>query len=162
MKKLTTEFVIDHLDDHFMIGINALYWMGDTRSSMVNVLEEEEYPTFSELFYKQYGSFSPLNPDLAIEDIRNEECSIDFLDVSVNWEDFVIDVIGFFHHSNCPDEVKMNIKDHFFDHYEYISMVDDNTRETEAKKIFNDYNDSRVLMFFEFRDYLNMEVIINI
>jgi len=68
-----------------MIGINALYWMGTCRSSMTNVLEEE-YPIFSEPFYRRYGSFSPLNPDIAIRDIREDRCSIGYLDNAIQWE----------------------------------------------------------------------------
>jgi len=154
MKKLSTEFVLNHIDDHFMIGINALYWMGTVRSSMNNALEEEEYPPFSEVFYRQYGSFSPINPDLVIRDIREDKCSINFLDTNINWKDFVIDMIGFFHHSNCIYNMKNTIKDKFFEHYDYISIVSDIEQETIAKKIFDENNDDRMLIFFEFRDYL--------
>lgn len=154
MKKLTTQFLLDHIDEQFMIGINALYWMGTLQSSMTNVLEENEYPTFSEPFYRRYGSFSPLNPDIAIGDIRKDKYSIEYLDNAVQWEDFVIDVIGFFHHSKCLHEVKQVIKEKFCDHYEYIATVSDAQQETAAKKILDEYNDDRMLVFFEFRDYL--------
>ena len=154
MKKLTTQFVLNHIDEQFMIGINALYWMGTLRSSMTNVLEEDEYPTFSEPFYRRYESFSPLNPDISIKDIRQDKCSIEYLDNAVQWEDFVIDVIGFFHHSKCLHEVRKLIKDKFFDHYEYISTANDIQQEIAAKKILDEYNDDRMLVFFEFRDYL--------
>ena len=69
MKKLTTRFVLDHIDEQFMIGINAMYWMGSTYSSMNHVLEENEFPVFSEVFYRSYGSFSPVNTDIAIREI---------------------------------------------------------------------------------------------
>jgi hypothetical protein len=154
MKKLTTKFVNDHIDDQFMIGINALYWMGAPHSSMINILEENEYPVFSEQFYRRYGNFSPLNPDLAIKDIKDENYSIDFLDVSINWENFVIDVISFFHHSKCANDMKKLIKEKFLDHYEYIAAVNDTQQENEAKKMLDEWNDARMLTFFEFRDYL--------
>jgi len=154
MKKLTTQFVLDHIDEQFMIGINALYWMGTLRSSMTNVLEEEEYPTFSEPFYRRYGSFSPLNPDIAIRDIREDKSSIGYLDSAIQWEAFVIDVIGFFHHSKCLHRVRRVIKDKFFDHYEYTATVNDAQQEVRAKKILDEYDDDRMLVFFEFRDYL--------
>jgi hypothetical protein len=154
MKKLTTQFVLDHIDEQFMIGINALYWMGTLRSSMTNVLEEEEYPTFSESFYRRYGSFSPLNPDIAIRDIREEKFSISYLDNAIQWEVFVIDVISFFHHSKCLNGVRKVIKEKFFDHFEYISTINDSQQKAFAKKILDDYNDDRMLVFFEFSDYL--------
>lgn len=154
MKKLTTQFVLDHIDEQFMIGINALYWMGTLRSSMTNVLEKEEYPTFSEPFYRRYGSFFPLNPDIAIRDIREDKFSISYLDSAIQWEAFVIDVIGFFHHSKCLHGVRRVIKEKFFDHYEYTSTFSDNQQEVVAKKILDEYNDDRMLVFFEFRDYL--------
>jgi hypothetical protein len=154
MKKLTTQFVLDHIDEQFMIGINALYWMGSLHSSMTNVLEEEEFPAFSESFYRRYGSFSPLNPDIAIQDIQEEKCSIGYLDSSIKWEDFVIDVIGFFHHSKCLHDVKKVIKEKFFDHYEYTASANDEQQEAVAKKVLDDYNDTRMLTFFEFRDYM--------
>ena len=154
MKKLTTQFVLDHIDEQFMIGINSLYWLGTPKSSMSNVLEEEEYPIFSEPFYRRYGSFSPLNPDLAIENIREERCSIDYIDACIRWGDFAIDVISFFHHSKCLFNVKTIIKDKFFDHYEYTAMVVDTQQEITAKKNLDERNDTRMLTFFEFRDYL--------
>lgn len=154
MKKLTTQFVLDHIDEQFMIGINALYWMGTLRSSMTNVLEEEEYPTFSEPFYRRYGYFSPLNPDIAIRDIREDKFSIGYLDSAIQWEAFVIDVIGFFHHSQCLHRVRRVIKDKFFDHYEYTATVNDAQQEARAKNILDEYDDDRMLVFFEFRDYL--------
>lgn len=154
MKKLTCQFVLDHIDEQFMIGINALYWMGTPQSSMTNVLEEEEFPTFSEPFYRSYGSFSPLNPDLAMSDIRKEKCSIQYLDTNVQWKDFVLDVIGFFHHSKCLHNVRRIIKEKFFDHYEYTATVSDDQQETIAKKFLDEYNDNSMLTFFEFRDYL--------
>lgn len=154
MKKLTTKFVLDHIDEQFMIGINALYWTGTLKSSMTNVLEEEEYPTYSEQFYRCYGSFSPLNPDIALCDIREERCSIGFIDTSIAWEDFVLDVIGFFHHSNCLHGIKRLIKDKFCDHYEYTASINDSEQEAVAKKVLDEYNDARMLTFFEFRNYL--------
>lgn len=154
MKKLTTQFVLDHIDEQFMIGINALYWMGTLKSSMTNVLEEEEYPTFSEPFYRRYGSFSPINTDIAMRDIREDKCSIGYLDNAIQWEAFVVDVIGFFHHSKCLHGVRRVIKDKFFDHYEYTATVNDTQQEAVAKKILDEYNDDRMLVFFEFRDYL--------
>lgn len=154
MKKLTTQFVLDHIDEQFMIGINALYWLRTLRASMTNVLEEEEFPTFSESFYRRYGAFSPLNPDLAIIYIREEKCSIGYLDMSVQWEDFVIDVISFFHHSKCLHGVRKTIKEKFLDHYEYTATVSDAQQEAAAKKTLDEYNDTRMLTFFEFRDYL--------
>lgn len=154
MKKLTTQFVLDHIDEQFMIGINALYWMSTLKCSMVNVLEEEEYPSFSEEFYRLYGDFSPMNPDLAIHEIQNEQCSLGYLDLHIQWEDFVIDVISFFHHSKCLPEVKRLIKEKFFDHYEYTSSVKDEKQEQVAKRLMDQYDDERMLVFFEFRDYL--------
>ena len=154
MRKLTTQFVVDHIDEQFMIGINALYWAGTLRSSMTNVLEEDEYPTFSEEFYRRYGSFSPVNPDIAIRNIQEDKCSIEYLDISIQWEDFVIDVIGFFHHSKCPHDVKSDIKEKFLDHYEYTTFGSDDQQEAVAKKILDEYGDTRMLTFFEFRDYL--------
>jgi hypothetical protein len=150
--KLTTQFVIDHIDEQFMIGINALYWLGTLRASMNSILEE--FPPFSESFYRRYGTFSPLNPDLAIREIYEEKCSIRYLDASIKWEDFVIDVIGFFHHSKCLHEMKRIIMKKFLDHYETIASVDDTKQETVAKKILDEYNDTRMLILFEFRDYL--------
>ena len=154
MKRLTEQFVLDHIDEQFMIGINSLYWLGTLRSSMTNVLEQEEYPVFSEPFYRMYGNFSPLNPDLAIRDIREEKCSIGYLDMSVKWEVFVIDVISFFHHSNCRHDVKKVIKNKFFDHYEYTTTVSDAQQEAVARNVLDEYNDTSMLTFFEFRDYL--------
>lgn len=154
MKKLTTHFVLAHIDEQFMIGINALYWLGTPRASMTNVLEEDEFPTFSEPFYRRYGSFSPLNPDLAIREIREERCSIGYIDTTIQWEDFVIDVIGFFHHSKCLHDMRRTIKEKFFDHYEYTATVNDVQQETLAKTILDKYNDTRMLTFFEFRNYL--------
>lgn len=155
MKKLTTQFVLDHIDEQFMIGINALYWMDTLRSSMTNVLEEEEYPAFSEPFYRRYGDFSPINPDIAIFSIQEEHCSIEYLDMSVHWGDFVIDVISFFHHSKCLHDVRRIIKEKFFDHYEYTTNVSDDQQEAVAKKIFDYYGDTRMLTLFEFKDYLS-------
>jgi hypothetical protein len=154
MKKLTTQFVLDHIDEQFMIGINALYWTGSLRSSMTNVLEEGEFPTFSESFYRRYGAFSPRNPDIAIRDIQEEKCSIRYLDSSIKWGDFVIDVIGFFHHSKCIHDMKKIIKEKFVDHYEYTASVSDEQQEAVAKKALDDYNDARMLTLFEFRDYM--------
>ena len=154
MKKLTTRFVLDHIDEQFMIGVNSLYWLGTLKASMTNVLERGEYPSFSESFYRCYGTFSPLNPDIAIRDILDERCSISYLNIHVKWEDFVIDVIGFFHHSKCPRDVKRIIKDKFFDHFDYIASYSDNAQQAIAKKVLDDYGDTRMLTFFEFRDYL--------
>jgi len=152
MRKLTTDFVLDHIDEPFMIGINALYWRGSPRSSMTNVLDG--YPAFSDSFYRLYGSFSPLNPDIAIQNIRENKCSITYLDSSIRWLDFVIDVIGFFHHSKCLHAVKKVIKENFFNHYEYVASVDDEQQEAIAKQILDEYDDTRMLLFFAFRDYL--------
>jgi len=154
MKKLTTRFVLDHIDEQFMIGINAMYWMGSTYSSMNHVLEENEFPVFSEVFYRSYGSFSPVKTDIAIREIQEEHCSIDYLDSNILWGDFVMDVIGFFHHSNCINEVKKVIKDNFVDHYEFTASDNDAEQKNIAKKIFDEYNDMRMLVFFEFKEYI--------
>jgi hypothetical protein len=154
MKKLTTEFIKNHIDEHFLIGINSLYWMGTPKSSIANVLDYGEYPLFSEQFYKCYGTFSPINPEIALNNIRDEKCSIQYIDESVLWKDFVKDVIGFFHSNKCTYELKKLIKESFFEHYEYISMADDSEQEAMANEIFNDYNDDKMLIFFQFRDYL--------
>lgn len=154
MKKLTTEFILNHIDEQFLIGVNSLYWMGTSKSSMTNVLDYGEYPLFSEQFYKCYGSFSYINPEIALNDIRDEKCSIQSIDDCILWKDFVMDVIGFFHSIHCTSELKALIKEKFFDHYEYISMADDSEPEAIANKLFNDYNDDKMLIFFQFRDYL--------
>lgn len=49
--------------------------------------------------------------------------------------------------------MKKLIKEKFFDHFEYISNINDSQQEV-AKKIIDEYNDDRMLVFFEFRDYL--------
>jgi len=154
MKKLSTQFVLNHIDEQFMIGINAIYWMSTIQSSMSNVLEENEYPTYSELFYRMYGKFSPMSPELALRDIAQEKTSTTTLDQIISWEEFVMDVIGFFRHSNASQEIRKLIKEKFFDHYDYIADVNDHNREMTAKKIFNEFNDNKMLVFFEFKELL--------
>jgi hypothetical protein len=175
MKRLTEEFVVSHLDEPFMIGINALYWCGTCTASMSNVLDNDELPDFSEDFYRCYGEFSPWNPNKAIEEIREDRFTIQTLDGCVLWENFVIDVIGFYKHYkclNCPCLsgytclLKRKIRDKFFDHIEFIADIDngihDRNQKAYAKKLYDDYNDARMLRFFEFKDYLNNQMSVEV
>jgi hypothetical protein len=158
MRKLTSQFIRDHIEEHFMIGINSLYWMGTTKATISNVLEYGEYPLFSKSFYLKYGNFQPQNPqtEQVIRDIENEKYSLEFLDSYVKWDEFVFDVIGFFNQSHSPQDLqlKMLIKEKFFDHYDYLAEEEDIQQKMIAKNRLDNLNDERMLKFFEFRDYL--------
>jgi hypothetical protein len=162
MRKLTSQFIRKHIEEHFMIGINSLYWMGTTKATISNVLEYREYPLFSKSFYLKYGNFQPQNPQTehVIRDIKHEKYSLEFLDSYVKWDEFVFDVIGFFNQSHSPQDLqlKMSIKEHFFEHYDYLAAIeesyDDIQQKMIAKNRLDNLNDERMLKFFEFRDYL--------
>lgn len=94
MKKLEHDFVAKHLDDHFLIGINALYWRNTDNASISKILGRQ--PVFSESFYSKYGNFEPLAKHIAIENIKSEKCSLVFLDKTVDWGNYVIDIISYF------------------------------------------------------------------
>jgi hypothetical protein len=94
MKRLTEEFILKHTTTFLLLGVNAVFWKGTERSSAASVTKH--FPTFSLVFYEQYGSFSPISPPLALDAIKNKRVSLDQLTNMVRWDDFVRDVISFF------------------------------------------------------------------
>lgn len=98
MKRLEHSFVDKHLNDHFLIGINSLYWRNTENSSISIILGR--YPNFSETFYLKYGNFDPPVYDIEIENIKKKKTPLCFLDKNVAWGNYVIDVISYFRMNN--------------------------------------------------------------
>ena len=160
MKKLSEDFVLNHIEEYFLMSLNALYWKGTCYSSIFSILNS--YPIYSESFYKMYGNFSPLSMSTALEQIKNRTISISFLDASVLWEHFVIDIISFFRLSNSSEITLEAIITAFKKHMLCIQSVVSTALRDQwkvnrikyAKKIFDQGND-KMFTLLEFNTLIN-------
>jgi hypothetical protein len=152
MKKLDEKFILKHINEYFLLGINSLYWKGTEKSSISFILKN--YPSYSKSFYKKYGNFFPCSTNTILHYIKTKNVSINFLNTTILWDDFIIDIISFFRLSNASSQT-LNIIIDSFKHY--FKTVNNFTLErmNYAKKLFDNGND-KLLILLEFKSILDL------
>lgn len=149
MRRLSAAFIQDHLEDHLLVSINHLFWIDTSYAFMNHILEEDEHPAFSEEFYQTYGN------EICIKNmglVRAQDVPPLFLDLNVDWCDFVLDLLDFILFAPFHD-VKQRIAEAFLSHYDDV-VLDEDEREQEAFKRLS-MEDTRLARLFRLRDICN-------
>ena len=151
MRRLTAAFILDHLEDHLLVAINHMFWLGTSFAFMNHVLEEDEHPSYSETFYTIYGN-DLVNKSLDL--VYKEDYPTMFLDLNVSWGQYLLDLLDFVQF--CPGhlDVKQAIAEAFINHYDDVVM-DEDEREQESYRRLVEEGDTRLARFFRLRDILH-------